>query len=256
MATQLDTPDRVLGLTEEGLGAAISIRENYRLHQPICVPGEESKILAPEHLLNPNLDLREIDDPLPLAMMATRDPEAPMALAAATRLSPLGARGKLMTGVVGLVGDTTKHSLVKRCLHLIHENAFDPRMISVVQRHAASYVVQTRRQYTNALRENLKSLLSGNISPRAFVADFFKLTEAGNMRHDIRRKLVVSLLLSENVRPSIKFLMLENFDRLPRPVRFGIVRAVLDAEPTHHVVMIREELRWIVNRDRPAIADS
>ena len=240
----------LFGLSEQGLDAALSIRDSYRQYQPICVPGEGARILAPEHLLNASLDLREMDDPLPLAMMATRDPEPPMALAAATRLSPLGSRGKLFTGVVRLVGDTTRHPLVKKCLHLICDSAFDPDTIAVVQRHATQYVVKTRKQYAGALRENLKSLLSGSLAPRVFVQEFFKLTEAGNMRHDIRRKLVVSLLLSESVRPSIKFLMLENFERLPRPVRLGIIRAVLDADTTHHVAMIREELRWIVNRDR------
>lgn len=242
--------DGIFGLTEEGLGTALSIRDSYRKHQPICVPGEGARILVPEHLLNPSLDLQQIDDPLPLAMMAVRDPEPPMALAAATRLSPLGKRGRLITGVVTVVGEATRHPLVKKCLHLICDSAFDPDTIAVVQRHAVQYVVKTRRQYTNALRENLKALLNGSLAPRVFVQEFFKLTEAGNMRHDIRRKLVVSLLLSETVRPSIKFLMLENFERLPRPVRLGIIRAVLEADTTHHVAMIREELRWIVNRDR------
>ena len=247
--------ERSLGLKGEGLDVALSIRDNYKLRQPICMPGESTRILVPELLLNNAIDLHGIEGPLPLAMMAARDPEAPMALAAATRLSPFGSRDRLMSGVIGLVGEATRHPLVCKCLRLIVDSAFDPDTIAMVQRQAAQYVVRTRQQYTVALRENLKLLLAGAIAPRAFVHEFFELTEAGNMRHDIRRKLVVSLLLAESVRPSIKFLMLENFDRLPRPVRFGIIRAVLDAEPSHHVGMIREELRWIVNRDRaPAVA--
>ena len=242
--------ERTLGLDGEGLDVALSIRDSYKQRQPICVPGEATRILVPELLLNNTVDLRGIEGPLPLAMMAARDPEAPMALAAAARLSPRGTGDRLMSGVIGLVGEATRHPLVSKCLQLISDSAFDPQTIALVQRQAAHYIVRTRQQYTAALRENLKLLLAGAIAPRVFVHEFFELTEAGNMRHDIRRKLVVSLLLAESVRPSIKFLMLENFDRLPRPVRFGIIRAVLDAPPSHHVAMIREELRWIVNRDR------
>ena len=101
-----------------------------------------------------------------------------------------------------------------------------------------------------ALRHNLESLFDGSIAPRQFVREFFELTEAGNLRSDIRKKLVSSLLLSENVRPSIKFLVLENFDRLPNPVRMSIVSVVAAAEPNHHIAMIQDELRWIIDRDR------
>ena len=68
------------------------------------------------------------------------------------------------------------------------------------------------------------------------------------MRSDIRKKLVLSLLLSESIRPSIKFLFLENFDELPRPVRREIVQSVLRAEPSHHMEIIKEELRWITSK--------
>jgi hypothetical protein len=68
------------------------------------------------------------------------------------------------------------------------------------------------------------------------------------MRHNIRQKLVVSLMLSSNVRPSVKFLILENIERLPKSVRIHIVTAVLKAEPTRHTEIIKEELRYIVNQ--------
>ncbi|MCH8236619.1 MAG: hypothetical protein IIC06_00440 [Proteobacteria bacterium] len=65
------------------------------------------------------------------------------------------------------------------------------------------------------------------------------------MRNDIRKKLVLSLLLSDTVRPSVKFLMLENFERLAKPVRLAIISSVLAAEPTRHTEIIKEELRYM-----------
>ena len=79
---------------------------------------------------------------------------------------------------------------------------------------------------------------------------FFELTEAGNLRADIRRKLVVSLLLSANIRPAIKFLFLENLLRFPKSVRHAIVTAILKAEPSHHMDLIKEEVRYILDRER------
>ena len=84
-----------LGITQEGLKTAIKIREDYRAYRPILMPGENDRIIDPETMLNHNIDLTDLEDPLPLAMMAARDPEAPMALAAAARLSPLGGQTKL-----------------------------------------------------------------------------------------------------------------------------------------------------------------
>ncbi|HEC14261.1 MAG TPA: hypothetical protein ENI72_00755 [Rhodospirillales bacterium] len=95
----------------------------------------------------------------------------------------------------------------------------------------------------------MRALIDGTLAPRQFVQEFFALTEAGNMRSDIRKKLVLSLLLSENIRPSIKFLLLENFHRMPEPVRHGIISAVLNAPPSHHVDVMKVELKWIIRQE-------
>jgi len=238
-----------LGLSEEGLQTALEFKHTYRRGDPICMPGDDTRILLPEYLINRDLDLSSVDDPLPLAMLATRDPEAPMAVAATTRLGPLGKKNKLVSGVFQIVGETTKHPLVKECVSLISESAFDPDAIARIQRHAGEFIVRSRQQYTVALRENLNGLMNGNLPPRQFVREFFELTEAGNLRSDIRKRLVLSLLLSENVRPSVKFLILENFGRMPKPVRLAIVTSVLKAEPSHHIDLVKEEVRWIVAQE-------
>src|SRR5687767_4467085 len=80
---------KALGFSHKGLELALSLRERYQNHQPLMVPGKADKLLMPEHLLNRGIDLQEYEDPLPLAMVATRDPDSPMSVAAAVRLSPL-----------------------------------------------------------------------------------------------------------------------------------------------------------------------
>ena len=133
---------------------------------------------------------------------------------------------------------------------MVRESAFNPNTISTIHRHATRFIIRTREQYTTALRHNLHTLLEGVVAPRQFVREFFELTEAGNLRNDIRKKLVLSLLLSETIRPSVKFLMLENFQRLPEPVRLAIISAVLKADSTRHTDIIKEELTWIVQQER------
>ena len=236
------------GITHEGLKAAICIKENYRAREPICLPGDDVRILQPENLMNHQIDLQSIEDPLALSMMATRDPEPPMALAAATRLSPLSKKSTLLKGVFQVVGETTKHDLIANCISMITENAFSSESICKVRNHANKYIITSRREYTLALRRNLQALLDGTIAPRSFVRKFFELTQAGNMRSDIRKKLVLSLLLSKNIRPSIKFLFLENFDQLPQPVQNSIFYEVMRAEPSHHMEILKEELRWMASK--------
>jgi len=241
-----------LGISREGLKVALRIKEHYRDNTPICVPGEADRILIPEHLLNRSLDLQDLDDPLALAMLATRDPESSMAIAAAARFGPIANKTPLVSQLFDIVGQTSRHPLVRQAVELVTENAFDPHAIAHVQRHASRFVLKTRSQYTAALRQNLSALIDGVIAPREFVHEFFELTEAGNVRHDIRKKLVLSLLVSPTIRPSIKFLVLENFHRLPHPVRLAIISGVLQAEPTRHTEVIKEELRWIITNERQA----
>ena len=239
-----------LGITQDGLRAALRIKEDYRKREPLCVPGERTRMLMPEYLMNHNLDLRDFEDPLPLAMVAARDPEAPMALAAAARMSPLGPKSRLIGGLFQVMGESTRHDIVRRCVKLITASDFSPESIAEVRRQASRVIVNTREEFTLALRQNLQALLDGSIAPRQFVHEFFDLTEAGNLRNEIRKKLILSLVLSPTIRPSIKFLLLESFQRMPQTVRLGIIGAVLKAEPSRHLDMIKEELRWIVTQER------
>jgi hypothetical protein len=239
-----------LGISREGLQTALGIKQSYRDREPLVIPGEEDRLLVPENLLNKEIDLSGFEDPLALAMVCSRDPEGSMALAATARLCPLGNSTKLVRGMVEIIGDTSRHELVRECLKYVTDHAFEADSIGKVRQHASKIVIESRKQYTAALRENLKSLLDGEIAPRQFVREFFELTEAGNLRHDIRKKLMLSLLLSSSVRPSIKFLMLENFERIPKQVKMGIVSAVLKAEPTRHTEIIKEELKYIISQER------
>jgi hypothetical protein len=173
-----------------------------------------------------------------------------MALAAATRLSPLARNKKLISGVCELVGDASRHELVKKCIELVRDNDFSQDAVYAVRRQTAKFIVHSRKQYTGALRMNLRSLIEGDIAPRKFVQEFYELTEAGNMRTDIRKKLILSLLLSDTIRPSIKFLMLENFHRLPATVRHSIILSVLKADDSRHIDVIKEELRYMLFQER------
>ncbi len=243
---------RDLGISAAGVKTALDIKRHYRDGEPLCIPGEDGRILLPEYLLNADLDLLGLEDPLPLAVMATRDPEDTTAVAAATRMSPLGIKRPLVADVFRIVGETSRHEGVRGCVDLIVDNQFHPSAIAKVRRHAATFIVETRRQYTSALRQNLRELIDGTLSPRHFVKEFFQLTESGNLRHEVRMRLVSSLLLAEAIRPSIKFLFLENFFRFPSPVRVGIINAIQIAEPTRHTEMIREELKWMIAQQRRA----
>ena len=238
------------GISQGGIDIAMLVKQSYRTGDPICVPGDPARILLPEHLVNIDLDLTEFEDPLPLALMATRDPESPMALAAATRLSPKAENQKLVAGVCALVGEKTRHPLVKRSIDLITENDFSPKAIAFVRTRTSQFIVETRRQYAHALKLILRALLDGDMAPSDFVKQFIQLTEAGNLQSDVRQKLVTSLLLSETVRPGIKFLMLEHFDSFPMPTRQGIIKAVATAPESRHIDVLKEELRWIVSHEK------
>lgn len=241
-----------LGISKSGIQAALDIKQSYKKNEPLLMPGEDDRLIVPEVLLNREIDLSSLEDPLPLAMMCARDPESPMALAATARLCPIANKTPLVRGVVDIIAETSKHELVKECLKYVTDHAFEPDSLGKIDEHAAKIIAESRRQFTARLREILRGLLDGELAPRQFVRDFFELTEAGNLRHDIRKKLVLSLLLSNAVRPSIKFVMLENFERMPRPVQLGIVSAVLKAEPSRHTDIIKEELHYIVMQSRAA----
>ena len=236
---------KALGFSHEGLALALTLRERYQNHEPLMTPGKGDKLLMPEHLLNRDIDLQGYEDPLPLAMVATRDPDSPMSVAAAVRLSPLGKESQLVGGVFEMLGGTSKHPVVKQMVDLISESDFDPRMIAKVQRNAEKFVALSRKRYAEALKRNLKLLMGGDLEPRRFVSEFFELSESGNLRVDIRKRLILGLLTADTIRPSIKFLFLENLQRLPPSVRNEIINETLKAPAKPSLEAIKQELAWI-----------
>lgn len=88
------------GISYDGLKYALNIKESYRSGEPLTVTGaaKQQRLLMPEHLLSNDLALMQYDDPLALAVIATKDPESPMALAAAIRMGPHAKCKELITG--------------------------------------------------------------------------------------------------------------------------------------------------------------
>ena len=144
-----------------------------------------------------------------------------------------------------MLGQTSKHPAVKQCVGLVTESAFNPKVIGKVHRNARQFVSLSRKRYTEALKENLRQLIDGIINPRTFVAEFFELSEAGNLRVDIRKRLILGLLNSDTIRPSIKFLFLENLERLPAGVRIEIINEAMSAPNKPSLEAIKQELAWI-----------
>ena len=105
------------GISYEGLKYALNIKESYQSKEPLTVMGaaKQQRLLMPEHLLSNDLALMQYDDPIALAVIATRDPESPMALAAAIRMGPHAKCKELITGVFEVVSEATKHELVADC---------------------------------------------------------------------------------------------------------------------------------------------
>ena len=234
-----------LGFTLEGLELALDLKEKYQNHVPLVVPDGEQKLLMPEHLLNVDIDLQDMEDPLPLAMVATRDLDSPMSVSAAVRMSVITARSPLVKEVFGMLSQTSKHPAVKQCVELVTESAFNPKIINRVHSNARKFVSISRKRYTEALRENLKQLIDGKLNPRTFVAEFFELSEAGNLRVDIRKRLILGLLNSDTIRPSIKFLFLENLERLPEGLRLEVINEAMSAPDRPSLEAIKQELAWI-----------
>ena len=64
-----DQVESKLGITKAGISCALDLKEKYKSSEPICMPGEKTKILMPENLLNIKLDLDTLEDPMPLSLI-------------------------------------------------------------------------------------------------------------------------------------------------------------------------------------------
>ncbi|MEQ8391506.1 MAG: hypothetical protein RIB30_10990 [Thalassospira sp.] len=235
------------GISYDGLKYALNIKESYQSGEPLTVMGaaKQPRLLMPEHLLSNDLALMQYDDPLALAVIATRDPESPMALAAAIRMGPHAKCKELITGVFEVVSDATKHELVADCAKLLTKNAFSPEAFHLVRTRASNHVVEIREAYRRAMAGNLRALLDGKMAAREFVEEFIELASNGNLRIDIYRRLVMKLMRSDAVRPSVKFMLLERLDRFPQMVKLQIVNEVNSAPETPEYQTLKQELRWI-----------
>ena len=234
-----------LGITRQGLDLALSLREKYLASEPPVILDETHRLLMPEHLLNRDIDLQTYEDPLPLAMVASRDPDSPMSIAAVIRMFSSALSTPLVTEVFSMLGETSKHAVVKQCVEAVTESAFNPEVIKKIRYKATKFVVMSRSRYTEALKNNLKFLMTGQIDASVFVSEFFKLSEAGNLRLDIKKRLILGLLTSDKIRPSIKFLFLENLECLPLEIRRDIINEAINSPDKPNLEVIKQELAWL-----------
>ena len=247
-----------LGFTRDGLTFALDIKDRYKREEPLLVPDAASSdnILIPEHLLNPELSLCGYDDPITLAVIATKDPESPMSLSATARLGPLARKNALIGGMVSVIGEATRHELVADCCKLISNEAFSPEVLSELRHRASHHVFQTREEYRTAMTGNLKQLMNGQMTPGEFLTQFIELARYGNLRLDIYKRLIVKLMRSEGVRPSLKFMILEQLGVFPKVIQLHIVTAVNTGPNTAEFQALRRELKFIcdIRSDDAAMA--
>ena len=234
-----------LGITRQGLDLALSLRDKYLSGEPMLTLDQPEKLLMPEHFLNQNINLQTFEDPLPLAMVASRDPDSPMSIAATIRICGAKPAIPLVSEIFAMLGDTSKHAVVKQCVERVTDSAFNPKVIEKVKYNVQNFIAISRTRYMEALRKNLKYLLDGKIDAGAFVDEFFMLSDAGNLRVDIRKRLILGLLTSEKIRPSIKFLFMENLERLPLEIRRDIINQTINVPDKPHLEAIKQELIWL-----------
>ena len=101
-----------LGITRQGLDLALSLRDKYLSGEPMLTLDQPEKLLMPEHFLNQNINLQTFEDPLPLAMVASRDPDSPMSVAATIRICGAKPAIPLVSEIFAMLGDTSKQAVV------------------------------------------------------------------------------------------------------------------------------------------------
>ena len=144
-----------------------------------------------------------------------------------------------------MLGETSMHEVVRQCVDSVTDSAFNPQVIKKIQYKATKFVAISRRRYTETLKNNLKFLMAGQIDAGVFVNDFFRLSEAGNFRLDIRKRLILGLLSSDKIRPSIKFMFLENLERRPLEIRREIINEAINSPDKPNLEAIKQELAWL-----------
>lgn len=229
-----------------------TIKKRYRRGLSLVSPDLTDRPLAPEDLLNTEVSLGPCDDPLVLALVASRDPMVTMSMAAASRLSPHAVEHRLLAGVFGIVGEISKHQEVRDCVDVVVRNNFDIRSVPLLKHRVVGEIYKKRQHYRSLIYNNLRGLIEGIVSPDRFIMQFFVGMNQLNLKTAPYAKMVVDFLLSPKFRPKVKFLMLENFYQLPRDVRMQVMMNICNAPRVGHNEAIRDELICIL-QDEPAL---
>ncbi len=240
----------LLSVSKESLDLVDKLKKQYQNNNPITMPGTQRDIILPDSLLQNNVDLSVLDSSIPLALIASKDPEPTMAMAASVRMSPKAFQEKLVPDVLRMIAEKTPHNEVRKGIDLMIEHDFNPQAIAHVMRHTQGSIIQARTVYSNKMLNNLNEFLNGTVDSKLFLDKFLKLSGTGNIKTEIQTRLICSLITSKNIRPKIKFMLLEKFDRLPPPIKYAIVDKVLNAPSSEkHIDILKEELSWIVKED-------
>lgn len=246
---------RYTNTTQDPFEFIKTVKKRYRRGLSLVAPDFSDRPLSPEDLLNQEVSLGPCDDPLVLALVASRDPMVTMSMAAASRLSPHAVEHRLLAGVFSIVGEVSKHQEVKECIDVVVRNNFDTESVPLLKQRVVGEIYKKRAYYRTLIYNNLRGLIEGAISPDRFIGQFFVGMNQLNLKTGPYTRMVVDFLLSPKFRPKVKFLMLENFYQLPRDVRMQVMMGICNAPKGGHNEAIRDELICILQEEPALLAE-
>lgn len=248
--------NRVL-INSEAEQAAAAVVRSYKSGMPLQAPGMVGRLLKPEELMNHELDLGVYESPVVLAVVASRDPESTMGLAATARMLPSARQQAINGKVLALIGEVSRHRQVRDSVGFVIRNDFAPPVIDKVRHLAQDHIEDTRIVARTTLLENLRSLVNGSMMAETFVEDLFRLSHRCDLSPEIFKRMIINLVTSTKVLPRVKLMLIDNLERFPPPLRMEIAMHISALPNNSENAYLKRELEHTLRRNPeslPALA--
>ena len=211
---------------EETVQTAINLRRLYSSKAPAITVEPGADPVRTDDVINPNAKLGVLDSPLVLAVMAAKDPFEGMSLAASIRMMPAARHTNVVGGIVGIVGEVSKHEVVQESCDTAVREEFNPKAVTALRTRAVSHISNIQQLALTDLVERVRLLSESRVVDEDFVDEVFQQAFRCDLRTNTFRDMLAKVLLSNKVRARVKLLVVDRLHLLPMQLRLELITKI------------------------------
>lgn len=243
-------------LGDDEIAFVKAARVRFKAGLPATLPGYDHREIDAELLLNEEVFLEALENPLVLTFLTMQAPLATASLAAANRLMARARPDDVGVNIATYIADSAPHKRVRDGVGMVVRYRFAESSLQGLRYLSLQTLDDDRRQAREELVAFLARIGSGAEPRLNLVSDLMMYRHRLSLSGPIFSKLVLTMVDSPKVAIQTKLLLIENLEELPQKLQYAIITRLSRLRPNDQTTILKDALEQQMWRRRTRASDT